>query len=982
MSRWLCVLPFLLLPAILPAGDDFPSPAKSVERMTLPEGFRARLVAGEPKLLKPIAAATDERGRLWVVESHSYPHWIKDGRPGKDRVLIFEPKPDGTWSSKVFLDNGTNLSGITIGFGGVWLASVPKIIFLPVKDDKPAGPPVVHLDGFNLHDTKHNVVNSLCWGPDGWLYGLNGIQSKSAVGRPGTPEASRVKMDCGVWRYHPTRKKVEAYAHGTTNPWGLDWDEFGEMFITNCVIKHAFHVVPGAHFVRMYGSDVTPHTYGLIESCADHIHWGGGDWTTSRGNKPEHSVAGGGHAHAGALVYLGDNWPKEFRNRLLMGNLHGSRLNQDELVRSRSGYVIKHRDDVLFANDPWFRPLWLLAAHDGGVYVGDWHDTGECHNYDKTHPSGRVYHVAFGTPRRAAADLGKLSDAELVKLQSHRDEWHVRQARRLLQERAAKGTLSKEAPGLLGEQFAAAGSVPRKLRALWAMNAVGSLTGAQLRGYLDDPEPAVRVWAVRSLVNLGVREADTDRLVRLAREERSEAVLLALASALRGGPPGRPPAELVARADVATDPYLPLMIWYGIEPLVSEPVVVPVIDLDHQFFLRRCEIPLVRRHIARRMAEMEKSDYLQLLMGALLEAKAVEPRRDILRGMGDALAGRRRVKVPLDAWAQLDKQLDKADPEVRERMTRLSVLFDAPGALEAVARVTRDGKADASERGRSLELLLDKRAAGVPDLLRVLLDDPAMRGAALRGLAHYDAPNTPELILSRYPKLTEAERADAVSTLASRPAYARALLAAMEAKKVPLTDVTPFVARQMAALGDKAIRQRLGRVWGDVRPPVKDKAKEMARYLRLAAPEQRKAADPAAGRAVWQKTCASCHTLFGEGGKLGPDLTGSQRKNAEYVLSKVLDPGEAVPRDYQLTRVVTAAGRVLTGYVKEENDKVLTLQSPTEEVRVLKADIEQRDRQPGSLMPDGQLKPMSDAEVRDLLAYLAGERQVSLPAGK
>ena len=115
------------------------------------------------------------------------------------------------------------------------------------------------------------------------------------------------------------------------------------MFITNCVIKHIFHVVPGAHFVRMYGQDLNPHCYGLIESCADHIHWAGGDWTSSRGGKGAHSAAGGGHAHAGACVYLGDTWPAEYRNRVFMCNLHGNRLNQNVLKRSGSGYVASRR---------------------------------------------------------------------------------------------------------------------------------------------------------------------------------------------------------------------------------------------------------------------------------------------------------------------------------------------------------------------------------------------------------------------------------------------------------------------------------------------------------------------------------------------------------------------------------------------------------------------------------------------------------------
>jgi putative membrane-bound dehydrogenase-like protein len=190
---------------------------------------------------------------------------------------------------------------------------------------------------------KHNVVGNLAWGPDGWLYGCNGILSNSRVGKPGTPDRDRVALNCGVWRYHPVRHKFEAYAHGTTNPWGIDWDERGQMFITNCVIKHLFHVPQGAHFERMFGQDINPHSYALIQSCADHQHWAGGHWTTSRageaGTYAPHGDAGGGHAHSGCMVYLGDNWPEEYRGNVFTLNIHGQRLNRDKLVREGSGYV-------------------------------------------------------------------------------------------------------------------------------------------------------------------------------------------------------------------------------------------------------------------------------------------------------------------------------------------------------------------------------------------------------------------------------------------------------------------------------------------------------------------------------------------------------------------------------------------------------------------------------------------------------------------
>jgi putative membrane-bound dehydrogenase-like protein len=571
--------------------------------MKLPEGFRARLVAAEPRMIKPIAMNVDDRGRVWVIETHTYPNWIKDGRPGTDRVLIFEDKHGkGEFDCTVFLDNGANLSGIAVGFGGVWLCASPHLLFIPVRpgEDKPAGPAQVVLDGWSLQ-TKHNVFNGLIWGPDGWLWGLNGIQAGAKVGAPGTPDAERVALNCGVWRYHPTKKRFEVVAWGTTNPWGLDFDDYGEAFITNCVIKHLFHVVHGAHFKRMYGEDLNPHTYGLIESCADHIHWAGGNWTDSRGGVGAHDAAGGGHAHAGALVYLGDNWPSEFRNRVFMCNIHGNRVNQDILERKGSGYVARHAPDFLLARDPWFRGLALCCGPDGGVFVSDWCDTGECHNYDKTSPRGRIYKVNYGEPKPTAVDLAKLGDEDLVRLQLHRNDWWVRHARRLLQERAAAGKLAASVQPQLRRMLTEQTDVPRKLRALWALHVVGGCDEKALLALLASKDEPMRAWAVRLLVEDRYLSDDAAaRLAALAREESAASVRLALASALQRLPYGQrwPIAEgLVPRAEDATDPNLPLMLWYGIEAAV--PADAPrAIEL-----LRKVRIPLLRQSIARRIAE-------------------------------------------------------------------------------------------------------------------------------------------------------------------------------------------------------------------------------------------------------------------------------------------------------------------------------------------------------------------------------------------
>lgn len=377
--------------------------------------------------------------------------------------------------------------------------------------------------------------------------------------------------------------------------------------------------------------------------------------------------------------------------------------------------------------------------------------------------------------------------------------------------------------------------------------------------------------------------------------------------------------------------------------------------------------------------ESKKTRPLDALAKLLAGSDDVDVQKDVLRGMADALAGRRNVSAP-EGWAAVHRKLSASkDAEVRERVLGLSVLFGDPQAMAALRKVVEDLKGTADARTRALQTLVEKRAEGTPELLRKLLDDEKLVGPALRGLAGFSEKDTPTLILKRYPKLGAAAKADALATLASRPAYALALLDAVEAKQMPRGDVTLVVARQISTLGNKEVGKRLEAVWGSVRPTSKVKESLLAKYRKIASKEALSKANRANGRVLFEKTCATCHMLFGEGKKIGPDLTGSQRANPEYILHKVLDPHATVPLDFQVSRIVLNNGRVVTGLVTQEFDKVLLVQLPTEEVRIQKSDIESRERQKESLMPEGILEKMRDQEVRDLLAYLASPMQVALP---
>lgn len=375
---------------------------------------------------------------------------------------------------------------------------------------------------------------------------------------------------------------------------------------------------------------------------------------------------------------------------------------------------------------------------------------------------------------------------------------------------------------------------------------------------------------------------------------------------------------------------------------------------------------------------MTASGTLTPLVRLLAESNDAAVQRDVLRGIYEAFQGRRSVSAP-EGWSTVYRKLSVSDnAEIREKVLQLSVLFGDPQALTALRRTAADPRSDASVRRRALQTLVEKRPPDLLPLLRKLVGDRAVRGLALRGLAFYSDPQTPPLILEQYASFRDAEKADAIATLASRPAYALALLEAMAKDRVPRRDLSAFTVRQLLAFKNKDLTERLTKVWGTVRPPSAEKATLLAKYQAMVSPGALKKADRKQGRLLFSRTCASCHTLFGEGGKIGPVLTGSQR-TPEYLLTQLIDPSAVVARDYQMTVVTTTSGRVLSGLVKEENDKTLTLQTQNEVVRLDKSDIEERERSRQSMMPDGLLTPLSPAEVRNLIAYVSGAGQVPLP---
>jgi putative heme-binding domain-containing protein len=455
------------------------------------------------------------------------------------------------------------------------------------------------------------------------------------------------------------------------------------------------------------------------------------------------------------------------------------------------------------------------------------------------------------------------------------------------------------------------------------------------------------------------------RLAELAASDPSPRVRLELASGLQRLPVIRRRAiaeGLASHGEDADDDNLPLMVWYGVEPLVAE-------NQDAALaLLTRSELPLVREHIGRRLAFADK---LEGTIRAVAATGEPARQRDLLRGIYQALEGRRDAAPPNDWSEAAGTLMTSGDADVRETALALGVLYGDRSAVDSLTATVLDRAAETEPRQRALAVLVRQRVEGIAPTLQALLDDAALRAAAIRGLASYDDATTPKELLARYADLTDAERTDVVATLSVRPEYALALLSAIEGGTLSRGEVTPFAARQLLALSNEAVTEKLAAVWGAIRPAAEGKAERIAHYKTLLAPDNVQGADLTRGRLLFTKQCGACHRLFEAGGRIGPELTGAQRMNLDYVLENLLDPSAVVPRDYQVSTFQTDDGRVVTGIVLRETDDAVTVQTQNDQIVLPKSEVDERQPSPLSMMPEGILATLTDEEVRDLVAYLA-----------
>lgn len=946
--------------------EKFLTAKEAVDSMTMLEGFEANAWASEPMITQPMAFAWDDRGRMWVAENRDY-ETRKDGfsNSGDSRILILEDTDgDGVADSrKVFVEGISFPSAIAIGFDGLFLAAPPNLLFIPDRDGDDRGDMEdveILLTGWGIRD-RHETINSLHWGPDGWLYGLEGFATPSKIRKPNGDarlyghkepfpedllEADGVDINGGVWRYHPTKKRFEVVGHGFSNPWGIDYDAKGQLFISACVIPHVFHVVPGGIYHRQGGQHFNPYVYGDIRTIVDHRHRS---------------------AHGGARVYLSDAFPQEHHGRLFMANIHEHAVLTDVLESKGSGYVASHGDDFLYANNAQWVGFSMEIGPAGDVYVLDWHDASICGDEVHHKDTGMIFRV---TPKQSLAedwpgrysDLSTMSSPVLVELQLSKSAWHARRARVILQNRAAKGELDRAVYQRLQEIFQGNENSDIRLRAMWTLHITGGFTADALTEALADADPHVRAWAIQMLCEDDSPPANAlARFAQMAQQDTSPVVRLYLAAALQRLQHDErwPIAEaLVQHSEDKDDHNIPKMLWFAIEPLVAEDPERGI-ELAHD-----SEIPLLVEYTARRLVDAEE---LEILVGTLDKRinRGSDKRLSFLTGMLNGLEGHYNIAPPSN-WSSVYAKLER-DESLAETATLVAQQFGGNEVTGQFLATLTDRQSPLEARQQAIHGLAGQQWPELADLIPDLMDEEPLRIAAIRAVAAFENKDLGRLLLNRYDEFSSAEKVAAIETLASRSSYGGILMYALENEMIPKSDVPAYAARKM----HRVVGSGFLEVWGPITALSSEKQATIAKFKTLLTPEVVAAADPVRGERMFDEACGICHQMYGEGGLLGPDLTGSNRTELDYLLTNIVDPNGDIQDAYKMVLLTTRDGRTYAGNVIAESDRDLTLRIVGDEsVVISKSEIQSRDRSEISMMPEGMLKAYTNPQIVDLIGYL------------
>jgi putative membrane-bound dehydrogenase-like protein len=968
------------------AGGKALSPEESHKKLKVQDGLAVDLIAHEPTVRQPLHISFDERGRMWVVNYVQYPfpagvkiveydRYIRakfDKVPpppphhfkGADYITIHEDDGSGTFPKVKRFVEGLNIAtSVLHGRGGVWVLNPPYLLFYPDKDrdDVPEGDPVVHLSGFGLEDT-HAVANNLTWGPDGWIYGCQGSTCTAKVKVEIEKETKTTDfLGQAIWRYHPELHKFEIFAEGGGNTFGLEFDDEGRIYSgTNWGKYRGLHYVQGGYYVKGWGKHgplTNPYALGWFEHMP---HTGNADRLT-------HTF----------IVYGGDSLPERFRGKIIGPSALQRRIHVTRREPLGSSYQTFEEPFLLTSDDGWFRPVDLKAGPDGALYVADFYENRISHvdprdNWDRG--TGRIYRIRSENAKpQPPFDLAKKTGPELAELLGQKNKWFRQTALRIIGDRKDKSLIPLLRKNLEYETGQLA------LESLWALNLCGGLTDDDALTGLAHRNPMVRAWTVRLLADRGqVSGPVMEKTMDVATLERDPQVRSQLASSAKRLPAGEALpliVTLLSHSEDVDDPHIPLLLWWAMEAHAEDKLGREFIR--HFFDLSGSwQLPIVKKYMAERVVQryaLAGGDENLLRCAHFLRAAPDRGSVDlVLSGLEKAFAGRAASKFPEELKTAVARAL-ATDSDGSHIALGVRV-GDSRAAASALA-IIADDKANKNRRIELLTMLGEvPQPAAVPVLLNVVRQsvDTPVRLAALTSLQRYDDPAIAATILELYAKAWQEQpdlRSAAQTLLASRPAWALAFLQAVDAGMIAQRSIPLDVVRTIKHHADERIAKLVEKHWGKIQPATAEaKRREMERLVALVKTGK---GDDKAGKLVFTNTCAKCHKLFGEGGAVGPELTGYERDNLSYWIENIADPSASIRDEYLAFVVDTKDGRTLTGIIAAQDKATVTLRlGDGQTVRLAREQMEELRASPISLMPEDVLKELNDQQVRDLFAYL------------
>ncbi|MEQ6118239.1 PVC-type heme-binding CxxCH protein [Reichenbachiella sp. MALMAid0571] len=967
------------------SDDSKSTPAEiAIQNFKMADDLALDLILAEPQIHQPVELNFDHRGRLWVVQYNQYPYpkGVKvvdidnhvravfdkvpqpppNGVRGADKITIFEDtNGDGTYDKSTDAITGLNIAtSVCLGRKKIWVLTPPYLVAYPDPDGDgiPNGDPEVHLEGFGLEDT-HAVANSLRWGPDGWLYGAQGSTTHATI----NSKASKNVHFKGqaIWRYHPESRVFEIFAEGGGNTFHVEIDAKGRVYSGDNGNARGFYYKQGGYYQKNWGKHgalTNPYALGYIHGMdlvGDQVRF----------------------THAW-IKYDGGSLPKAYNDKIIAINPLLNFVRTTKLEAQGSSFSNIDEEIILKTEDNWFRPVDIKAGPDGAVYLADWYDSRLSHidprdTWNKS--TGRIYRLRNKTTTKVEPfDLSIFTSEELVALLTNNNKWFRQQALRLIGDRRDKSILPLLKDMLENDEPQSA------LEALWAVNLTNGLDQETAHTALNHNDPYVRLWAVRLLADRNGNKLEpsvANKLATLTSSEKQLEVLGQLASTakrLTGSDAIPIISGLLQNQVTAYDRDNRLFIWWTVESkAISDRAELLALFEDKSLW----EQPLVKEFVLYRLIQryaLEGGYENYSSCAKLFElSPSNEAKQILMNGLQEGLRGRDISEIP----ENLAKIIEQYQAEFGEGRLALSMRQNSARAVAEALEIIADKNAPKLERLSYIRILGEiNQPTAVPVLLAIAEDQgysAGIRLASIQSLKHYEDNTIGTTIANAYQHKIRADldlRNECFRLFASRATWARALLSKIvDEREIKKEEVPLDIVRQIKMLDNPDLVSQVDAFWPEVK--IASSSEKQQEIERVRSALQSKNGDIKTGQLIYQRSCGSCHRLFGEGGDIGPELTGYDRDNVNYLTLNIVNPNADIREGYVNYRILKTDGQVIIGTIKDRSGGNVTIKPLGGTETILSStEIKLMEAQKMSIMPERILESLSDQEIRDLFAYL------------